>query len=44
MIESIGAVDRSVWIVWCSRLNLLRSIYGDLTDAFDSPPPRRSRC
>lgn len=36
MIESIGAVDRTILIVWCARLNLLRSIYGGSTDAFDS--------
>jgi hypothetical protein len=36
MIESIGAVDRSVWIVWCARLNLLRSTHGGVTDAFDN--------
>jgi hypothetical protein len=36
MIESIGAVDRTILIIWCARLNLLRSIYGKSTDAFDS--------
>ncbi|WP_400765362.1 hypothetical protein [Methylosinus sporium] len=36
IIESISTVDQSALLVWCARLNLLRSICGDLRDEFDS--------